>query len=214
MSSGNQYDGLYKIVLVGDSGVGKTNLLSRFTRDVFNLETKTTIGVEFASRNLQIGSKVIKAQIWDTAGQERYQAITQAYYRGSSGAIIIYDITSRRTFEHVERWRTEILKHATQEMVILLVGNKSDLNHLREVSTESGRAMAEKYGLYFLESSALTASNVDSIFYSLVENIYTRSVGGIPIGEIPLSSRITVPPSAPITLSSEMEPTPSEKCCA
>ena len=108
----DEYDYLFKVVLIGDSGVGKSNLLSRFTRNEFNLESKSTIGVEFATRSIQVDNKTIKAQIWDTAGQERYRAITSAYYRGAVGALLVYDIAKHLTYENVERWLKELRDHA------------------------------------------------------------------------------------------------------
>ncbi|CAO2641653.1 Ras-related protein Rab-11B [Lemmus lemmus] len=130
------------VVLIGDSGVGKSNLLSRFTRNEFNLESKSTIGVEFATRSIQVDGKTIKAQIWDTAGQERYRAITSAYYRGAVGALLVYDIAKHLTYENVERWLKELRDHADSNIVIMLVGNKSDLRHLRAVPTDEARAFA------------------------------------------------------------------------
>ena len=115
------------MVLIGDSGVGKSNLLSRFTRNEFNLDSKSTIGVEFATRSIQVDSKTIKAQIWDTAGQERYRAITSAYYRGAVGALLVYDISKHQTYDNVTRWLKELRDHADSNIVIMLVGNKSDL---------------------------------------------------------------------------------------
>lgn len=135
------------VVLIGDSGVGKSNLLSRFTRNEFNLESKSTIGVEFATRSIQVDGKTIKAQIWDTAGQERYRAITSAYYRGAVGALLVYDIAKHLTYENVERWLKELRDHADQNIVIMLVGNKSDLRHLRAVPTDEARAFAGKSSL-------------------------------------------------------------------
>uniref|UniRef100_A0A669AYA0 RAB11B, member RAS oncogene family, a n=2 Tax=Oreochromis TaxID=8139 RepID=A0A669AYA0_ORENI len=134
--------GSRKVVLIGDSGVGKSNLLSRFTRNEFNLESKSTIGVEFATRSIQVDGKTIKAQIWDTAGQERYRAITSAYYRGAVGALLVYDIAKHLTYENVERWLKELRDHADNNIVIMLVGNKSDLRHLRAVPTDEARAFA------------------------------------------------------------------------
>ncbi|CAO2641656.1 Ras-related protein Rab-11B, partial [Lemmus lemmus] len=131
-----------QVVLIGDSGVGKSNLLSRFTRNEFNLESKSTIGVEFATRSIQVDGKTIKAQIWDTAGQERYRAITSAYYRGAVGALLVYDIAKHLTYENVERWLKELRDHADSNIVIMLVGNKSDLRHLRAVPTDEARAFA------------------------------------------------------------------------
>ncbi|KAJ0977374.1 hypothetical protein J5N97_012848 [Dioscorea zingiberensis] len=168
----DEYDYLFKLVLVGDSGVGKSNLLSRFTRNEFSLESKSTIGVEFATRSLTVDGKVIKAQIWDTAGQERYRAITSAYYRGAVGALLIYDVTRHVTFENVERWLRELRDHTDPNIVVMLVGNKSDLRHLVAVSTEDGKAFAEKESLYFMETSALESTNVESAFAEVLTEIY------------------------------------------
>ena len=152
------------MVLIGDSGVGKSNLLSRFTRNEFNLDSKSTIGVEFATRSIQVDSKTIKAQIWDTAGQERYRAITSAYYRGAVGALLVYDISKQQTYDNVTRWLKELRDHADTNIVIMLVGNKSDLRHLRAVSTEDAKEFANTNGLSFIETSALDASNVELAF--------------------------------------------------
>ncbi len=135
------------VVLIGDSGVGKSNLLGRFTRNEFNLDSKSTIGVEFGPRSIQVDSKTIKAQIWDTAGQERYRAITSAYYRGAVGALLVYDISKHQTYENVTRWLKELRDHADANIVIMLVGNKSDLRHLRAVPTEEAKAFASRIPL-------------------------------------------------------------------
>lgn len=144
------------------------NLLSRFTRDEFSLETKSTIGVEFATRSVQADKKTIKAQIWDTAGQERYRAITSAYYRGAVGALLVYDVSKQQTFKSVERWLTELRENASPNIVIMLVGNKSDLRHLREVPTEAAKEYAEKNALSFIETSALEATNVELAFQNIL----------------------------------------------
>eukprot|EP01112_Ceratiomyxa_fruticulosa_P016155 TRINITY_DN4847_c0_g3_i1.p1 TRINITY_DN4847_c0_g3~~TRINITY_DN4847_c0_g3_i1.p1 ORF type:complete len:219 (+),score=39.26 TRINITY_DN4847_c0_g3_i1:277-933(+) len=167
-----EYDYLYKVVLIGDSGVGKSNLLSRFTRNEFNLETKSTIGVEFATRSIQTEGKTIKSQIWDTAGQERYRAITSAYYRGAVGALLVYDIAKHATYKNVERWLQELRENADRNIVIMLVGNKSDLRHLREVPTEEAKEFAEKNKLSFIETSALDSSNVELAFQNILTEIY------------------------------------------
>ncbi|CAN6553238.1 hypothetical protein ACFX13_004901 [Malus domestica] len=168
----DDYDYLFKVVLIGDSGVGKSNLLSRFTRNEFSLESKSTIGVEFATRSLDVDGKVIKAQIWDTAGQERYRAITSAYYRGAVGALLVYDVTRNSTFESVERWLKELRDHTDPNIVVMLVGNKSDLRHLVAVSTEDGKSFAERESLYFMETSALEATNVDNAFSEVLTQIF------------------------------------------
>eukprot|EP01041_Mallomonas_annulata_P009484 gene9484-19707_t len=167
-----EYDFLFKVVLIGDSGVGKSNLLSRFTRNEFNLESKSTIGVEFATKSIQVESKTIKAQIWDTAGQERYRAITSAYYRGAVGALLVYDISKHVTFENVERWLKELRDHAEPNIVVMLVGNKSDLRHRRAVTTEEAMAFAESNNLAFIETSALDATGVEEAFRQILTEIF------------------------------------------
>ncbi|GAY63796.1 ras-related protein RABA2a [Citrus sinensis] len=167
-----EYDYLFKVVLIGDSGVGKSNLLSRFTRNEFCLESKSTIGVEFATRTLQVEGRTIKAQIWDTAGQERYRAITSAYYRGALGALLVYDVTKPTTFENVSRWLKELRDHADSNIVIMMIGNKTDLKHLRAVATEDAQSYAEREGLSFIETSALEAINVEKAFQTILSEIY------------------------------------------
>ncbi|XP_060192623.1 ras-related protein RABA2a [Lycium barbarum] len=167
-----EYDYLFKIVLIGDSGVGKSNLLSRFTRNEFCLESKSTIGVEFATRTLQVEGRIIKSQIWDTAGQERYRAITSAYYRGALGALLVYDVTKPTSFENVSRWLKELRDHADSNIVIMLIGNKTDLKHLRAVATEDAQSYAEREGLSFIETSALEATNVEKAFQVNLSEIY------------------------------------------
>jgi len=168
----SNYDYLFKVVLIGDSGVGKSNLLSRFTRNEFNLDSKSTIGVEFATRSIHVDGKTVKAQIWDTAGQERYRAITSAYYRGAVGALLVYDIAKHATYVNVTRWLKELRDHADSNIVIMLVGNKSDLKHLRAVPTEEAKAFAAENGLSFIETSALDSSNVESAFQNILTEIY------------------------------------------
>ncbi|KAK9070979.1 hypothetical protein SSX86_009547 [Deinandra increscens subsp. villosa] len=167
-----EYDYLFKVVLIGDSGVGKSNLLSRFTRNEFCLESKSTIGVEFATRTLQVEGRTIKAQIWDTAGQERYRAITSAYYRGALGALLVYDVTKPTTFENISRWLKELRDHADANIVIMLIGNKTDLKHLRAVAVEDAQSFAEREGLSFIETSALEAINVEKSFQTILGEIY------------------------------------------
>ncbi|KAH1115168.1 hypothetical protein J1N35_008546 [Gossypium stocksii] len=123
-------------------------------------------------RTLQVEGKTVKAQIWDTAGQERYRAITSAYYRGAVGALLVYDITKRQTFDNVQRWLRELRDHADSNIVIMMAGNKSDLTHLRAVSEEDGQALAEREGLSFLETSALEATNIETAFQTVLNEIY------------------------------------------
>uniref|UniRef100_A0A1J3DPG8 Ras-related protein RABA4b n=1 Tax=Noccaea caerulescens TaxID=107243 RepID=A0A1J3DPG8_NOCCA len=179
MAGGGGYGGasgkvdyVFKVVLIGDSAVGKSQLLARFARDEFSMDSKATIGVEFQTRTLVIEEKSVKAQIWDTAGQERYRAVTSAYYRGAVGAMLVYDITKRETFDHIPRWLEELRAHADKNRVIILIGNKSDLEDQRAVPTEDAKEFAEKEGLFFLETSALNATNVENSFNTLMTQIF------------------------------------------
>ncbi|XP_031129146.1 ras-related protein RABA1f-like [Ipomoea triloba] len=171
-TSDEDYDYLFKVVLIGDSAVGKSNLLSRFTHNEFNQDSKSTIGVEFATRTIEVDKKVIKAQIWDTAGQERYRAITSAYYRGALGALLVYDMTRRVTFESLVRWLKELREHTDQHIVLMLVGNKADLRHLRAVTTDDSKVFAERENTFFMETSALEAINVENAFSEVLSQIY------------------------------------------
>lgn len=179
MASGGGYgdasqkvDYVFKIVLIGDSAVGKSQILSRFARNEFSLDSKATIGVEFQTRTLVIEHKSVKAQIWDTAGQERYRAVTSAYYRGAVGAMLVYDITRRQTFDHIPRWLEELRGHADKNIVIILIGNKADLKDQQAIPTEDAKEFAEKEGLFFLETSALEATNVETAFLTVLTEIF------------------------------------------
>ncbi|KAL7130425.1 hypothetical protein ABFS83_13G133300 [Erythranthe nasuta] len=165
-------DYLFKIVLIGDSAVGKSNLLARFARDEFYPNSKSTIGVEFQTQKIEINGKEIKAQIWDTAGQERFRAVTSAYYRGAVGALLVYDISRRQTFESIGRWLNELHTHSDMNVVTILVGNKTDLRDAREVRISEGKALAEAQGLFFIETSALDSSNVGVAFQTVVREIF------------------------------------------
>ncbi|KAK4739571.1 hypothetical protein R3W88_003268 [Solanum pinnatisectum] len=206
-----EYDYLFKVVLIGDSGVGKSNLLSRFTRNEFLLESKSTIGVEFATRTLQVEGRTVKAQIWDTAGQERYRAITSAYYRGALGALLVYDVTKPTTFENVNRWLKELRDHADSNIVIMLIGNKTDLKHLRAVATEDAQSFAEKEGLSFIETSALEATNVEKSFQTILSEIY-RIISKKPLSsEEPATANIKE--GKTLVVGAE-EPVPKKACCS
>ncbi|XP_029959184.1 RAB11a, member RAS oncogene family, like isoform X2 [Salarias fasciatus] len=208
----DEYDYLFKVVLIGDSGVGKSNLLARFTRNEFNLESKSTIGVEFATRSIQVEGKTIKAQIWDTAGQERYRAITSAYYRGAVGALLVYDIAKHLTYENAERWLKELQDHADSNIVIMLVGNKSDLRHLRAVPTDEATAFAEKNGLSFLETSALDSHNVEQAFQQILSEIYhivsQRQMSGRSDSDFSPASNVV-----PITVEPTQNSSSKGMCC-
>ncbi|KAI5171491.1 hypothetical protein NEFER03_0813 [Nematocida sp. LUAm3] len=168
-----EYEYLYKIVLIGDSGVGKTQLLQQLAHKTFSEETKSTIGVEFDTQFFMVDGKRIKAQIWDTAGQERYRAITSAYYRGAAGAIIVYDITREESFKRVSsEWVDQLKKNADPNIVISLVGNKSDLAQKREVSSEQAKEVANKYLFLVKETSAKKGDNVLEAFTNLIKEIH------------------------------------------
>lgn len=205
------YDFLCKVVLIGDSGVGKSNLLSRFTRNEFNSETNATIGVEFATKSVEVDGTIIKAQIWDTAGQERYRAIISAYYRGAVGALIVYDITQLTTFTNVERWLIELRENSSENVVIMLVGNKSDVKHLREITTPIAKAFAELNGLFFIETSALDSTNVELAFQSILIEIYRRSMTIGP--ENYINDNEDVSPSIPIDLNEHLKHNNFKKGC-
>ncbi|KAI9255815.1 GTP-binding protein [Phascolomyces articulosus] len=173
--SEDDYDYLFKIVIIGDSGTGKSCLLSRFTNDEFSLESKSTIGVEFATKTMPIDGHQIKAQIWDTSGQERYRAITGAYYRGAVGALLVYDITRKSSFENVDHWLKELREHADNNITLMLVGNKSDLAESgRQVSVDAAKEYASDSEMLFFETSALNADNVDIAFKTAFERVYQK----------------------------------------
>ena len=161
---GEEIDSLYKVVLIGDSGVGKSNILSQFIRGEFNAESKTTIGVEFATKNLVQDEKKIKVQVWDTAGQERFRSMASAYYRGAAGAVVVYDITRVGTFENIEKWMKELKNYSDENIVTILVGNKCDLRQYRAVKADQGEEYARKHNMIFMETSALDSTNVNEAF--------------------------------------------------
>jgi len=201
-----QFEHLFKIVLVGDSGVGKSNLLSRFTRNTFSSEEKSTIGVEFATRIVPMkDGKRIKAQIWDTAGQERYRAITNAYYRGALGALLVYDCCKASSFENIPRWIRELKDHANRDIVLLMAGNKKDLCDTvgRQVTPEQAQQMAREYGFQTLETSAMTGANVDDAFTTLITSIYEKAFAQPP----PNSSAASTPTTraAPNTVAPDSQ---------
>ena len=171
MEDDDQYDFIFKIVLIGDSGVGKTNILSRYLTDKFSSTTQPTVGVEFGSKIVKKGEKLIKLQIWDTAGQERYKSITSAYYKGAKGAFVVYDISRKSTFDNVDKWINELKNNGSEDVFILLVGNKSDLNDQREISEEEVKKKAEVYNIAFCETSALKGKNIEFAFESLIDKI-------------------------------------------
>eukprot|EP01133_Synstelium_polycarpum_P003903 gene3903-4517_t len=160
----NPYSHLFKYIMVGDSAVGKSNLTLQFVDKRFAPNSDFTIGVEFGSRTINLDNKQIKLQIWDTAGQEKFRSITRAYYRGALGALIVYDITRRETFESLTSWLSDCRKYSTGDVTIALIGNKCDLESSRQVSTSEAKDFATEHGLLFFETSAKTGTNVDEAF--------------------------------------------------
>jgi len=171
-------DVLYKVVVIGDSGVGKSNLITRFTQGRFTKDSKPTIGVEFGAKSIEHEGITIKGQIWDTAGQERFRAISAAYYRGANGALICYDITNPESFQNLNKWFKEIENQGENGCINILIGNKCDLAHLRQVDTEEARKFAEKHNVSFLETSAANDTNVELAFTSLLKEIYKTQKKG------------------------------------
>ncbi|KAG6498209.1 hypothetical protein ZIOFF_046121 [Zingiber officinale] len=161
------------------AGVGKSCLLLQFTDKRFQPVHDLTIGVEFGARMVTIDNKPIKLQIWDTAGQESFRSITRSYYRGAAGALLVYDITRRETFNHLASWLEDARQHANANMTIMLIGNKSDLSHRRAVSTEEGEQFAKEHGLIFMEASAKTAQNVEEAFIKTAATIYKKIQDGV-----------------------------------
>jgi len=165
---------LFKYIIIGDTGVGKSCLLLQFTDKRFRQQHDLTIGVEFGARTIQIDNKNIKLQIWDTAGQESFKSITRSYYRGAAGALLVYDITRRDTFTHLTRWLEEVRQNGNPDTTIMLIGNKSDQDSRRQVTTEEGERFARENGLIFIETSAKTAANVEEAFINTTTVIYNN----------------------------------------
>jgi len=165
------YDHLFQLLLIGDSGVGKTCLLLRYADDSYSEAHSATIGVDFKVRSLDVGSTRVRLQLWDTAGQERFRTITSSYYRRAHGIVVVFDLTDRRSFEHVRPWLHEIEKYAAGCLFRLIVGNKADLASQRVVTQEEAAGLAESMGISYKETSARDASNVEGVFTALVEQL-------------------------------------------
>lgn len=169
-------DNLFKVVIIGDSGVGKSNLMMRYCCNEFSTETPSTIGVEFQTKSVKCDNRHVKVQIWDTAGQERFRAISRSIYHGAKGAMLVYDITNQASFDSLSMWLNELRCHVHQSTVIFLIGNKSDLEHLRVIKKETADRFARENGLSFLETSAAERTNVDKAFDWLVKSIHDQTM--------------------------------------
>ena len=162
---------LLKYVVIGDSGVGKSNILLRYIYNSFSEEFKTTVGVEFGAKNIEIDKKIYRIQIWDTAGQENFRSIARAYYKNSVCACVVYDISSHSSFENIQSWIDDCTKQTAQSVLLVLIGNKNDLINQREVTYEEGETFAKNHKMMFLEVSAKTGNNVNEIFEESVKKI-------------------------------------------
>ena len=176
MSTPQDYDYLFKVLLIGNSSVGKSSLLLRFVDNQWNDLFVPTIGVDFKIRTMEIDNKNVKLQIWDTAGQERFKNITASYYRGAHGIFVVYDISDTESFKNINNWLIEIEKNANKNVYKILVGNKCDLEDKRTVSYQQGKELAETYGMQFIETSAKSNTNVDEAFHLLGREVMKMSL--------------------------------------
>ena len=174
--SSHKYDYLFKILIIGESGVGKTCLLLRFTEDSFTTTFLTTIGIDFKIKIINLENKLIKLQIWDTAGQERFRTITKTYYKGAHGIILTYDVTDQDSFKNIRNWIKQIEANAQGNVKRVLVGNKCD-KFDRVVTEEEGKKLADDYSMSFFETSAKTNKNVTEVFYHLTKEILKANEG-------------------------------------
>ncbi|KAJ6652844.1 hypothetical protein lerEdw1_010562 [Lerista edwardsae] len=206
------YSYIFKYIIIGDMGVGKSCLLHQFTEKKFMADCPHTIGVEFGTRIIEVSGQKIKLQIWDTAGQERFRAVTRSYYRGAAGALMVYDITRRSTYNHLSSWLTDARNLTNPNTVIILIGNKADLEAQRDVTYEEAKQFAEENGLLFLEASAKTGENVEDAFLEAAKKIYQN----IQDGSLDLNaaeSGVQHKPSAPQGGRLTSEPQPQREGC-
>jgi len=166
-----EYDLLYKVVLIGESGGGKTSILLRYSDNMFYQSFSNTIGVDFKIKTIEVDGKKVKLQIWDTAGQERFKTITSSYYSTAHGVLVVYDISSRESFSKVSNWLKEIDSYGRPDVQKILLGNKCDLIKQRAVTEEEGKEFAQQLNMEFLETSAKDAINIEQAFHSLVKSI-------------------------------------------
>eukprot|EP00920_Eleutheroschizon_duboscqi_P020372 GHVT01048337.1.p1 GENE.GHVT01048337.1~~GHVT01048337.1.p1 ORF type:complete len:220 (-),score=26.11 GHVT01048337.1:231-890(-) len=191
------YDYMFKLVLIGDSGVGKSCMLLRFADDAFTNSYITTIGVDFRFRTLNIDGKVVKLQIWDTAGQERFRTITSAYYRGADGIILVYDTTDKESFAKTGDWMAEVSRYIGDFTCKFLVGNKCDLRDEKRVTTEEAQKKADELGMGFIEASAKDSINVQELFTMAARSLIQLKQGADPQGGPEARAGITITAQQP-----------------
>uniref|UniRef100_A0A7S4PAY2 Ras-related protein Rab-4 n=1 Tax=Paramoeba aestuarina TaxID=180227 RepID=A0A7S4PAY2_9EUKA len=179
MASPDTYDLLFKFIVIGDASVGKSCLLHSFLEEKFKKNSSHTIGVEFGSKVLDVSGKNVKLQIWDTAGQERFRSVTRSYYRGAAGALLVYDITRRDSYNHCSSWLADARSLANPDIVIILVGNKSDLDGEREVTFLEASRFAQENDMIFFETSALTGDSVQEVFGKCARQILSKIESGV-----------------------------------
>jgi len=172
----NKYDYLFKFLIVGDTNTGKSCLLQRFADDSYTTDFISTIGVDFKVKTIEIGGKIIKTQCWDTAGQERFRSITNSYYRGAHGIIIVYDITNKQSFFNIEKWMRDIKVFGSDNAIKMIIGTKSDLSKERKVSKEELETLANELDMKYIETSAKENDNINEVFNMLCEEILTNTV--------------------------------------
>jgi len=172
------YDLLFKLLLIGDSGVGKTCILFRFSDDAFNTTFISTIGIDFKIKTIELRGKRIKLQIWDTAGQERFHTITTSYYRGAMGIMLVYDITNPKSFDNIAKWLRNIDEHANEDVEKMILGNKCDMDDKRMITRERGETIAREHNIRFLETSAKANISIDRAFLELAEAILNKQTAG------------------------------------
>lgn len=170
--SDETYDLIYKLVIIGDSGVGKTGIMNRYLHNTFNEHSKSTIGVEFGTKKTTIDNSVIRAQIWDTAGQEKYKSITSAYYKGAKAAVIVYDITNKLSFSNIDKWIGDIKANADKNIILLICGNKCDLGDKRVIGLDEALEKSSNNNLILFETSAKTGYNIDEVFDLISASVY------------------------------------------
>ena len=177
-------DYLFKIIILGDCAVGKSNIASKYSKNIFNKSSKSTIGVELITKIFRYEGKIIKVNIWDTAGQERFTSMITTYYKGAIGALLVYDITRKYTFDNIDKWIKELISINSNKISISLIGNKSDLSLLRQVSKDEAEKKANKYGIKFYETSALDSTNIKNAFEDMIKDIFIKTKNNFYFEEI------------------------------